>query len=206
MRIHTLAVVLLLCACDDEDAPRDAGPEPVDAHEVESETLDASAADATGPEAANGSGPEADPRVDTLDLSLKAWQRLADENPGPYWYEEENCLVNAGDEQQSTFVQVDAQGARTVGGRSLTRAECRAQVNRFGALTASLPELHAQCASLIMRRPDTRFELDEQGIVRACWVGDSPNCKDNCGRGFYLRERGFGSAPDADAGAASDGG
>jgi hypothetical protein len=195
MKTRKLALLLLLCACDDDDTRN-----PVDGG-----AMDAAADAKLDAEADAKLDAEADARVDTSDpriaASLRKWQQLASEHPGAYWYEEENCAPNmlAG---RSTILQVDAQGARVLGTRSFPRTECIAQVNRFGSIDGpapTFPHLHEVCAALVKRRSDTRFSTDAQGIIETCFVPDAPSCKDNCGSGFALRGWGFGLAAPLDA-------
>lgn len=135
--------------------------------------------------------------------SLAKWNALEAAAPGPYWYEEENC--RAGSVQgASTFVQVEGGSGRAVGGRSFPLSECRARVNRYDNLMSTLPSLHQACANLLARRTGVTVRLDGEGVLQGCWIGEAPNCRDNCGEGFYLRARGFGTAPVSDAG--TDGG
>ncbi|HEY6879957.1 MAG TPA: hypothetical protein VI299_18150 [Polyangiales bacterium] len=143
--------------------------------------------------------------------SLESWQALAAANPGPYWYEEENCLVNSST-GSSSIVQVEDNVARVVGSKTFPRSECKALVNRYGGIAGfsggppTLPGLHDVCAALMKRRDDVKVAFGAEGVVRECWVGTSPGCSDNCGEGFFLLRRGFGLAPLQDAGVGLDGG
>lgn len=140
-------------------------------------------------------------RLSEVTASLERWDALAAAHPGLYWYEDENCRINA-ITGGSTLFEVDGGPAHVVATRSFPRSACAAGVNRYETMVGSgtMQDLHAACTSLLARRADTRFSLDDEGILRACWVPDEPNCKDNCGQGFYLLRRGFGPAPVGDAG------
>lgn len=195
MKIATLALLLVLGACGDDDDVMQEATESgaVDAHLVDA-GLDASIDAHANP-----------PGSQFVAGSLRTWQELARQNPGAYWYEEENCLIN-GRDGSSSIVQVDAQGARVVGRRSFPRSECIAHVNRFGRLEATFPELYEMCGALLQHRSNVTFSWDTRGVINACWVGDAPNCRDNCGEGFALRGWGFGSAPAVDASVPPDAG
>lgn len=153
-------------------------------------------------------------RLDQLAQSRRAWEALASASAGPYWYEEENCALNSV-RGRSSVVQIDADGGYVAELRTFARTECQALVNRYGDLRSGssgqaappLLELYAQCATQLSSRPDSTLTFDARGVVKDCWVGDAPRCKDNCGSGFSLRQWGFGTAQRAaDAGVASDAG
>jgi hypothetical protein len=173
MKRLMITTLIALCGCDDGEGRADSG---VDSG------LDA-----------GGLMPAA------LATSLATWNALAAANPGPYWYETENCVINS-ISGSSTVVQVEGFSARAVGQRSYRRSDCKAQVNRLGTLIAPMPELHSRCANLLARRGDTRLAFDSQGVVSHCYVSDAPDCKDACGDGFYLLARGFGIATVPDTG------
>jgi hypothetical protein len=183
------AAFFLMWACGDDEGVVETGDAGLDA------SLDG------GRDAASDAGLDAGAAPGLVASSLATWSALAAANPGPYWYEDENCRVNS-PQGGTNFVQVEQGPARLVGATSFPRSECRASVNRYGTLVgdATMPGLHAACEALLKRRSDTRLRFDAQGVVSECWVGDAPNCRDNCGEGFYLRRWGFGRAPVSDAG------
>ncbi len=73
--------------------------------------------------------------------------------------------------------------------------ECLGSVYRYeNFVAATLPELYAQCETLLRREGDeVTLELDARGVMRACtWPGSS-DCFDTCGEGFFLLEIEFGT-------------
>lgn len=144
-------------------------------------------------------------RARTVAESLRRWQELASENPGPYWYEEEVCGSGAASGATSAYIEVDETGSRWRLTGIFSRDLCVAEVDRKGRIDGTryrgfdgtFEKLHEVCGTLLRERDDVELSFDAQGIVRSCWVPSipGPGCLEHCGAGFYLRARGFGPAP-----------
>jgi hypothetical protein len=135
------------------------------------------------------------PGLAALVASEKRWKALAADGGNDYWYEHENCLINA-PQGQVFVVQVEAGKPRDESSRDIERSECEITLNALGSVEAStFEQLYAMCHDLFDKACDTEFVADDRGVLRTCRWEDTKHCFDNCGEGVHIRHWDFGQAP-----------
>jgi hypothetical protein len=151
-------------------------------------------------------------RLAQLTTSRAKWRELAAASPGPYWYADENCVLN-GVGGQVSKIQVEPPTSRLYEQVTIARADCQVYTNRYstritnGGGTESMDQLYDVCDVQLRRLPASTFSLDARGVIKACFSSTAENCLDTCGSGFYLRDWQFGNAtPTPDAGVHPDAG
>lgn len=196
------------------DAGRDAAPglDASDAQALDAQLHDAQVSDAQVDAQVDGSQALLATRLAQLTTSRAKWRELAAASPGPYWYADENCVLNGIGGQVST-IQVEPPTARVYEAITIARADCEVHTNRYsteitpGGGTETMDQLYDLCESQLRKLPASNFTIDPRGVIKACFSSTADNCLDSCGSGFYLRNWQFGVAtPTPDGGVRDAGG
>ena len=142
---------------------------------------------------------EPDSQSQALMRSKERWMELVASEGDSYWYEEENCAPNM-ITGIVTHVQVDNGSVLRSERSEIPNSECKGNVNRFDDFVArTMPELYELCGQFLADSPpEVTLGFDERNVLTGCVVASPPDCDDNCGEGFLLRDWGFGmyeSAP-----------
>lgn len=137
------------------------------------------------------------PEPGEIERSREVWDELEAQMGDTYWYEDENCLLNA-PTHTVAVMQIEEGIASLATMRSIATGECVGRANRYSdAVPTTLPALYDACEALVQREGQAAVAVtfDTAGVIKSCTWEGSPACSDNCGEGFVLRDRGFGLYP-----------